>query len=559
METKTQKFLKFLPRLILWLSLALLCYGSFLFDKLPNFRDLTTLEFYYNLNSSSFDLGYVQRLIWNSITSLHILNPPILGTVFWAGSFYLGLILTRVFLPKVTHLLFSKTLPSSYSLLLSLIYVFNPWILERVLMGQYNVIRGHFLMLPVLYFAGLSFQEYKHKNYFLFCFWLVILSIVSTHHLIFLGIALLFYLIINKSKLLNWLRVLTPLIIATLARSLRYTNDSEFQYYNQTIAKNPAKLLEIVSSFSLKSSEKGNLIVEALNGLASWNTPTFQEYTNWKKDLGSAQNFLLIFNPNLQIIYVVSLVIILGIFLFRTKTNLALKIWLTGLSTGSLFLNFGLSNSYLAAVNKYFYSLPFSYSLREPGKFYSLFILSFVLILGSLVSRSRLWITVLLMFVSLNFTLSFLGINEYYQQVEFGSFYTRASQICQGQKTLSLPFDTYYTPSYSNDIYNVNTLSLQLNCQIIPIDNISVAGNSKDKIEYLSQSNFGNQVENLTTNICDKTKGSLKFLEVNKIKYLLLDTRYYPDLNQNIDCFKNSLDLKLQEGSLYLLEVSKKN
>jgi hypothetical protein len=510
-------------------------YIIFRFTGLPSFRDLTTVPYFYNIQSSKFDLSVIEKLIFNQFTSF--IRPETVASIFFQLSFFLGAIVSYFYLLKIqakfaAHISNTQTYTNkALVFLISLLYVYNPFTFERFLMGQHYVLRGHLLFIPVLYYL-LGFLEVflhakkptfkllsEHNIHIITQFgWaLTLMALLSTHHAVFaiyLVITGLFFLgvtnikhIIRYAKTLDTvqglnqiLKVITIFVLLILPTLIifinRYANTPTQVTYSQQTTIKSDNITKIISAFSLKVPEEQNLVEKALIGAASWNTPSFAEVNSVSTYLGSLKKFTTYFSPKLNVLLIICMIVLIGYCAYLSDKKFNPLIFpLMLLLPIILVLNFGYSLNF-ESINSLYFSTPFSYTFREAGKFYSLFLalLAVVLVTSSeyFLPRIRQIVIGFFTFILLGNILIFLPLSQSIVYADYPQIIKDLSNTCKRgdkSKILFLPFNTYIYPSYSN-IFTGNYSQSLLNCDVVTPDYATLDDrNSNQKIDTIEIAN----------------------------------------------------------------------
>jgi hypothetical protein len=253
-------------------------------------------------------------------------------------------------------------------------------------------------------------------------------------------------------------------------------------------------------------------------------------------------------------------------------------------------------------INQWFYELPGSYILREPGKIFSLFlaVTGLWLILEKTVSESRRlhnfytesketqkidteeeksdsqldlsrpsslvrrlrqrsqsvssYVLVGLTVISLG--LPFVVLNENYNYLEYPQMVQTINQECENEKVLYLPHHTYHTTHYSPEIF-VTNLRFQFRCPTVEIVTSLVSSEQFGDLE-LTQTRAAKRLEELEKQAVmdNKVKPFLDFVKTRDTKYLVIET-YNNELLTNLNqLLQQELEVWQREETLYSYRVS---
>jgi hypothetical protein len=574
--------------IVVFLS-ALLPIWIFRFTGLPSFRDLTTVPYVYNIQNGPFDLGVIEGLVFNQFTRLT--SPENISSLFFQTFFFFGTILTYFFLLRIqaqfsTSLSYLGTKTNKVLIfLISLLYVYNPFTFERFLMGQHFMLRGHLLFIPIVFylldFLGV-FANFKNPNFNLlseknigifsnFGWALTLISLISTHHgvfVIYLLVAGIVFISLSNFKpiikffkkstrlatLNNIFKLFSVLLLVVLPSVIifvnRYGNSPQQATYNKQKIEYPDTQRRIISAFSLKVLGDQNLVEKALIGAASWNTPSFSEVNGIAIALGNTKKLSIYYSPKLNLLLIIFMVVIIGYCAYLAdKFYKQLLFPFLVLLPLLLILNFGYSGNF-ESINSLFFNLPFSYTFRESGKFYSLFLalLSIILVTYSeyFINRFRKISIGVFTFLLIGNLLTFLPLSQNIVYADYPQILKDVSSNCKRSdktKVLFLPFNNYIYPSYSN-VFTANYSKSLLNCEVIAADYTTLENrepNNKisDTIE-LSNTRISNSINGIIntftksnatdTNAYENLRKDLRIFGVYTV---IIDETNYSDTSSN--------------------------
>ncbi len=563
---------------------ACLAWLIFNFDGLPYFRDLQTLPYYFKLNAGNLDLAFFERSFFNQLRDIGV--PAVtLSNLFYQLIFFGGLTLSYYYILKIQYIFQEdklrvySTFNKVFAIFLSLSYVFNPFILERFLMGQYNVIRGHMLFIPALYYLIRYLQIFQpdhdtddeHSlNYFTRFSWVItLLALVSTHHVYFLlGLIVISLIFTFVSKVIlhphhkeefKYIQKFLTLVSVTVLVAVpaffilfnRYNINQGAQRasYETSIKQDKDFKTEVIRAFSPRTTVDNNLVSQVLMGGASWMTPSFIEIEDIRDDLGPFSSLISYFNPFLAWLSIAIAIFLIGHLLHISDKNFKPILFpLIAITPFSLILTFGYSGG-LQWINQLFYALPLSYTLRESGKFYSLFIGLLMLIFAIYYFYQRKWLRYFTMFAVGFYTLTSLLLflplqanTNYYNIPEKIS--SVLSQDCvEGDKIIFFPFDTYVTTSYI-DTFSIYPYKHLTNCDVITPDKATV--NASDDSDFtLYSSNTSDQIDTIVAEYVSSGNAEADYkifkdqLSSLQVRTIVVDPTHYDDLSV-LDQYLNS-------------------
>lgn len=389
-----------------------------------------------------------------------------------------------------------------------------------------------------------NFEILKQSGVLTIC-WLV-LTFVSIHHGFLFGIIFVisvfcyffanfikpqssFYSLRleNRWSKILW-QVLCSFLVAIPSVILAFLQKDQFQVSN-LIADSKS---QIITSFSPQFLQNQNGFIRTIIGSGSWMSQTFEEIyqglgannsnqnllnsnnnqffqlsnnSNIQNLLGNLANWSLYFNSNLAIGFIL---VIFGLICLIFWYNFQIsnfkssnKTWLIFALITLIFsgvLTFGYSLGF-KIINEFFYKIPFTFILRESGKFYSLFLVFLILILSWKLPKFwreiRFLIILMLCISSFSpFTVLSKSLN-YVQIPEIFNFTNAKCQQNKSKKLLILPHNQYILPSWSR-IFVPNPV-FYFNCPKIIPNNTNIQ--TKNEVVPLQQSATDKQILQITT------------------------------------------------------------
>jgi len=468
--------------------------------------------------------------------------------------------------------------------LLGFLYVYNPWTLERFLMGQYYVLAGYMLMPLGIFLIIRLFDQTndvlnstKNQSWQVLGF-LIVLSLINIHQVFMLGMVWIFWfvfeilscqLILNEKKAEVWISGFLDNFwrwswfwIPVIALNL-------FQYWKQVGDSFGTYRTDIIQAFGLQIQKDQNIWVRALIGSGSWNSQSLVEvYSSLNRSgrisiesyLGDWAQLTIYFN----IYFAFSLIILVaGVWTWICYRVWVSKNWrdqkwfgiLSFLGLLGLVLNFGFIN-----INQYFYALPLTYIMRESGKFYSLFWLCMILILVIYYKFLSKWLQFTLgLFLSLvligNLAL-FLSLPKVINYYDFPEIYKKINESCsQNDRLLFLPLENYNVTSYSPQVFVASALTKYLKCKTVE-PQISLQDNSSGSWVILKQSSESQQILELVENLSDGQLTAQELLQTIRslgITQLIVEEFQNPKLQEFNQILKKSNFAKTRRSNNQLV------
>ncbi len=520
----------------------------FRFDGLMNFYDLITVPYVYNYTDESEVWPY------NFLRSLGF-TPGLITSLIFQLSFTVAGSLTYFSLKKILPLLTCKLQINSWLIfVIALFYAYNPWTFERFLMGQYKILAGYALLVWGIYELLRFFTQTK-LNLSQSSLWqylrigLVIgfVSYVGSIHFggflfMYLGIFLIAQLwqVVREKEFRpkQLFAVILILVISVLPAAglllSKYYDNQQFDFYQDSLTIDQETRQEIIRSFQIRIHQDGqDLYVRTLIGSASWMDSLEQFMLQPTRDeLGGLANFLYYFNEWLSVIVIVIFLVWLGHFAIKfRKTEPKARPWIASFfvfALISLILNFGYSGGF-EVLNQWFYKLPFSYTYREAGKFFGLFLASILILLAFDFSYEKYWInksrqlatqlmaSMFLFFLFLSNYFLFVPANKVIEPTIFPEVITNTEKRCnEKSQVLFLPFSTHAIADY-NKVPHLNPIKYLLNCPVVQAEFASLNKYDSDQNVTFAQNQIAEQLGNVVSQTVE-TKDLTKFLNFAKEK-----------------------------------------
>jgi hypothetical protein len=216
-----------------------------------------------------------------------------------------------------------------------------------------------------------------------------------------------------------------------------------------------------------------------------------------------------------------------------------------------LVLSLGLSNTVFYWFNWLYFQTPLSYTLRESGKFYSLFLVCFGIILTWSVdfkgfySRFVKSFLILMTLTNLIFGIATILSLNYLQ---YPRIIAKIDQACQGHKTIFIPNQSYIVTSYSQNRAIINHWNISTQCGVTVSGRTTIAG----KDLTLSENGPDAKLESLIkgqTGIC-KPNEFVSGLQQLGYDSLIIEKYAYPDLFKLYNCLKLEYQPVIEESTI---------
>jgi hypothetical protein len=562
---------------------------------IPAFRDFLIPTYFYNLDKVDFGILKLEMLLFNFLTSINIKNE----ISVWI---YLGLWLIIGF--YLTFQVFYKRISLLKALVITGFYFCNYWTVERYLMGHINLLKGHFIFIPIVeniyqsIFASNSISNtlITKKNIagkIEVCFKVALLvsflSFISIHHLAFLAffvsLIFLYHFFHSQHYKQGFLQgqkyILQTLLIIILIFSPSFLIQTVVMKNNIAITEQINTVFkqkdEIISSFSLKVNSDQNIVTRAIIGSGSWNTPSFQEISKIKESSSIENNILInllpYFNKYLEIFlcFFIIITVVAGL-ISRTSIK-----YLSLLALLLLVLNFGYSVEVIKPISSFFYNLSFwNFSpwliFRESGKFYGFFLSIFCILLADydfyyknkhsnnfLNKVNWLKYGIITILVSSNIIFS-IAVLANQNLITLPSFDKQISNYCSTNKErlkqgLFLPNTIYIQTSYSQDIFIPNHYYYSSKCLFKKPLQSFVSNNKWSAISLFENNTIADTLLPNVDDACDNTSWINRYRE-EKIDFIALDVTYYQDLRIFVNCVIKNTPPTVAEKNLYFWDLT---
>jgi hypothetical protein len=542
-----------------------------IFDFVGHFSlpDFISVGYYHNILQTRSGLGIIDAYIFNFFINLGV-DFVIIHKLFYSIFFTLGTVISIIFFRKVI-LLINQIKKINYidksevigSAMMGILYCYNPWTFERLIMGQYNVLRGHLLFVPIIYYfcryLSSDFSLTKMEIYFL-SFLIMCIGLISVHHLGFILVlifsAFLIKILFEKKieikniliNFKNYIWIILAIIVGIFAQIFKYISTYEFDTINQD---NYRDLIKAFSPFENQNYFEGFL--RTIFGQNTWMTQTLIGLTTLIQSQYSQISFLILYNSNIIKVITLIIIIFLGIyFVFNLKENLQLKLGLILLTTTTLVLNFGYSYGF-QIINQIFYQIPLSYVYRESGKFYSLFLgLVLVFISGGLVTLNQKKYNFQYFILGLIVISSFVPFLFFSSNLQYFEYPESLTSIdCSDNLALVIPFELYTTNTYSGNFGVPNHIPNVLDCNFYYPKYLSIANNQAVLIEDTFSRDLNSLINNITiTNDQNQIRELIDLLKSKNINLLIIDSRINDKILNFYELIKkyfeqNDVDIKL--------------
>lgn len=310
----------------------------------------------------------------------HILSTALLQKIF-ISSIFLIVLLSGKKLIKEIFLLFGEegNNKSDYWLvfILSLFFLFNPFIYDRVMYGQFGIVMAFSFLSLALGYLLAYFRSKKIKEMAYFGIFAGLMLLFSIHFIFFLApLAILFFLRAVLKKEVNWHSFFCGLALALiilLAINLNWlinvvkSGSQLVNFINQGITT------QDLIAFQTAGETNKEVVSNVLMMSGFWGKDQFRydDLTKFKENWGKSFFLLL---P----------IILLGVWVsLRNKKTRFLSVGLLILFVLSVVLAIGIRLPIAKEISQFLYNrLPFYKGLREPQKWVSVVVIIYLIYLG---------------------------------------------------------------------------------------------------------------------------------------------------------------------------------
>jgi hypothetical protein len=371
--------------------------------KIPYFRDWYVLE-KYNLDIFSIlKIDFYDQLLWNIVPfkSLFSLQYIFIYSLLW------------FIIPFVISTIILKINKRQNIWPFVLFYFVSYWFIERLLMGQVNVIRGYWLLMPIVLLVFFKYNTYLIQ---------ILLALVNIHFSIF---GIIYEFICGKK-----VNVIIPVLIHLVNFVFRQ------DVYNRTDPNIYLNFSNITNDYN------SNIVINTFLGVGSWASSNFIEL----------KNIVFILNPYFNFYFAAS-VMTLFIFIILEQ-NIKLKL----MSLIFLILS--------ASLVPFIYQIPFMNIFREGGKFYPVFLIAITIHFLDKSNFNKFFYYIFLILSILNITLIIELVPSLNYIVYDQSEISIINSICKYNAIEIVPNDLYLSTNLSNNIFAPNIFYQLFDCNL---------------------------------------------------------------------------------------------
>ncbi len=363
----------------------------------------------------------------------------------------------------------------------ALFIAINPFVYERLLVGQWAVLAGYALLVPSLFYLVRLLQEMRLRDALMLSMLMVVISTLTLHVLMIVMVVLASSVLAggvyyysahteqhNKTRavklLLLWLISQTLLLLASLywlvplIRASHSTLGSVFAGFDngqwETFASAPGAFVGV----------GGNLAL--LYGFWVELYPTLERFL-------SAKDIWFVYYPVALLLLSLLLFGLYGLVAARETRTLALGLFVGGCAAW-VFAH-GATGGYIGQLNIFLMThIPLWSGFRDAQKWVMALCVIYALCLAYasvvLAQRSRVWVVLLLCVPLLYTPLMLWGIMGQVRAVDYPASWYEADAMLSSDpvcKAVFLPWYQYYALSFNDDIITGNPAANFFHCTVI--------------------------------------------------------------------------------------------
>jgi len=442
--------------------------------------------------------------------------------------------------------------------LVSIFYVVNPFVYERFLAGQWNVLLGYVLLVPIIAYLIQFCRDWNKNNSLKLLASIIILGMVSTHILVMVLIVISISIICN----LIFLKGNRAFLKKSLLLGLGVLILSSYWIVPAILAK--------TTPLTIMGPEHWEVFKTTGNGLFGALGNVLSLHGFWNERGIWAERFMF---PNENgWIFITSLIalfsiIITGIYsglkdkILRRKVILIICITLL-----AVIFSCGVGDGIFKNINMWmFENISFWKGFRDSEKWSAIVALSYALFIGLGARQILLWIKnikckkiifTLLIAVPIIYTpMMLFGLYGQIKTVNYPESWKVVNNVLKQDKNckaLFLPWQQYYELKFNDYILTGNTSRNYFDCDIVAGKNMelgSINSQGGNDLEY-------DLIEKVVMDNKANPDEGVEFLKQKGIKYIIY-TDDYVDLDSYKYPFIGSKNLKkvITSDGVYLYRL----
>jgi hypothetical protein len=385
--------------------------------------------------------------------------------------------------------------------LASLLFVFNPFVYERFLAGQWNVIGGYLFLLPFITCLFRLRKEVSYRNVFKIFGFLFLIGVFSIHVETMATLILLFYVVfLCVGKMVKKeVKGIGKLFLRLMPGGFVFIIMSLYWIIPTFVT--PQNRLETFTAdheevFRTANDEKMGTLVNVATLYGFWG-----EHEEWIERFVLPKEHRLVFVPTaLSLLSIVILGMCAGLCRKEKRSDL---LFLAGIGLVSFVFSVGVGESFLKPLNGWLFdNLTFWKGFRDSQKWSGVVVMTYVAcfalggayLLGMIKNeKTRRCVLVTLCLVPILYTPTMLfGLNGQLRAVWYPESWKQANDLLKKDancKALFLPWHQYYSLKFNDDILSLNTSNRYFDCDVVSGQNMelgsieSQAGNTEEYYE----------------------------------------------------------------------------
>lgn len=441
----------------------------------------------------------------------------------------------------------------------SLFFVINPFVYERFLAGQWAVLFGYALLVPVVAYLVSFCRDWNNKNTLKLLASIVILGAVSTHILIIalmlISVSIIASFIYKKCNI-SFLKKALILGLGVLIVS-SYWLIPAILSKGTAITTFGADHWEV---FKTATSSQLGTIGNVLSLHGFWG-----EHEEWIKRfvLPSEGGWFFI-----TTLFLFISIIITGIYagLKERKSRVIVSFILVWLFLATVFSS-GIGEGIFKNFNMWMFEhISFWKGFRDSEKWSALLALGYALLAGLgaryIISqfqniKYQKVVLYLMLAIPIIYTpMMLFGLAGQIKTTQYPDSWNEVNNILKEDKNckaLFLPWHQYYSLKFNNDILSANTASVYFDCEIVQGKNMELGSIS-------SQGGDGEEYDIMENTIIDNNadvENTIKFLKERGIRYIIYtDDIAYEDPYSYTFLKSGLIKEIIHSQSIYLYKVN---
>lgn len=418
----------------------------------------------------------LDQVPYSHYISLHLnyLLSTMIGTILAQKIYIFGLFFSLFYLPVK---FFPFEVEEKYKYLGALLYGINPFVLERFLAGQWNILFGYAFLWPFVFFLVKIIDIYSLDTFKKLLFTLFVIGCFSFHIFVAAHIVLAFCVLIkcvkyiftkkSKNNVIGYEKITLFLGVLVI-----YFLVNLYWIY-------PTLTIETVKSNTFNQTDieafKTNVIGQGIMPLLS----IFTLYGFWgERELWAAQ-FDIVHSKNIIFFLPILIISAYGLYILYTK-NKKISSYLLCILLFSMIFSLGISETIFKNMNQFLFDTVFFWTGFRDSQKWSAFIvliLTIGLVMGACTFLQRIKNPKYLRFaficiavcICLYTSKILFGFNGKLSAVQYPKEWFAANDLLKQEpscEAVFLPWHLYYFFSVNNKILTANPAAKYFDCKI---------------------------------------------------------------------------------------------